>query len=179
MGQSAIAAMEVAGTRGDPGDPWTNDPGPLITPVDAVGWAVLLGVCAGVAGLVILAVVLLCSWRKSRREGKKHNFGVKRSWEQRTFLNFKKQTSVTIPDKGSHYLKKSPSPTGSKLPPGEGGALSPVETEDGSPAKKIQQSTNTEDNTDESETNLDLEYEENEDGSKLGRLFFTVKYSFE
>ena len=27
--------MEVAGTRGDPGDPWTNDPGPLITPVDA------------------------------------------------------------------------------------------------------------------------------------------------
>ena len=28
--QSAIAAME-----GDPGDPWVNDPGPLITPVDA------------------------------------------------------------------------------------------------------------------------------------------------
>merc|ERR1712038_1977727 len=173
MGQSAIAAME-----GDPGDPWVNDPGPLITPVDAVGWAVLLGVCAGVAGLVILAVVLLCSWRKSRREGKKHNFGVKRSWEQRTFLNFKKQTPVTIPDKGSHYLKKSPSPTGSKLPPGESTALSPVETEDGSPAKKIQQSTNTDDNTDASETNLEY-LEENEDGSKLGRLFFTVKYSFE
>ena len=39
------------------------------------------------------------------------------------------------------------------------------------------QSTNTEDNTDASETNLDLEYlEENEDGSKLGRLFFTVSY---
>ena len=38
------------------------------------------------------------------------------------------------------------------------------------------QSTNTEENTDASETNLDLaaEYEENEDGSKLGRLFFTV-----
>ena len=46
---------------------------------------------------------------------------------------------MTIPDKGSHYLKKSPSPTGSKLPPGESTALSPVETEDGSPAKKIQQ----------------------------------------
>ena len=27
--------MEVAGTQEDPGDPWTNDPGPLITPVDA------------------------------------------------------------------------------------------------------------------------------------------------
>merc|ERR1711953_947412 len=175
MGQSAIAAME-----GDPGDPWVNDPGPLITPVDAVGWAVLLGVCAGAAGLVILVVALACSWWRGKREpGKKHNFGVKRSWEQRTFLNFKKQTPVTIPDKGSHYLKKSPSPTGSKLPPGESTALSPVETEDGSPAKKIQQSTNTEDNTDASETNLNLEYEENEDGSKFGRLFFTVKYSFE
>jgi len=184
MGQSAIAAMEVAGTRGDPGDPWTNDPGPLITPVDAVGWAVLLGVCAGVAGLVILAVVLLCSWRKSRREGKKHNFGVKRSWEQRTFLNFKKQTPVTIPDKGSHYLKKSPSPTGSKLPPGEGGALSPINgnndhLEEGSPVKKTQQSTNTEEIPEASETNVDLDYEDNEDGGKLGRLFFTVKYSFE
>ena len=104
---------------------------------------------------------LIPSWRKSRREGKKHNFGVKRSWEQRTFLNFKKQTpvkqcclvflladkkshQVTIPDKGSHYLKKSPSPTGSKLPPGEGGALSPINgnndhLEEGSPVKKTQQ----------------------------------------
>ena len=38
------------------------------------------------------------------------------------------------------------------------------------------QSTNTEENTDATETNFDLaaEYEENEDGSKLGRLFFTV-----
>ena len=86
---------------------------------------------------------------------------MKRSWEQRTFLNFKKQTpvkqcclvflladkkshQVTIPDKGSHYLKKSPSPTGSKLPPGEGGALSPINgnndhLEEGSPVKKTQQ----------------------------------------
>ena len=40
------------------------------------------------------------------------------------------------------------------------------------------QSTNTEENTDASEGgNLDqVEYEENEDGSKLGRLFFTVLY---
>ena len=38
------------------------------------------------------------------------------------------------------------------------------------------QSTNTEENTDGNETNLDVaeEYEENEDGNKLGRLFFTV-----
>ena len=47
---------------------------------------------------------------------------------------------MTIPDKGSHYLKKSPSPTGSKPPPGEGAALSPVAgSDDGSPVKKQQQ----------------------------------------
>ena len=42
------------------------------------------------------------------------------------------------------------------------------------------QSTNTEENTDGNETNLDVaeEYEENEDGNKLGRLFFTVFDSF-
>ena len=51
--------------------------------------------------------------------------------QERSFLNFRKPTPVTIPDKGSHYLKKSPSPTGHKSPPGsEGGGdgvtLSPV-----------------------------------------------------
>ena len=43
------------------------------------------------------------------------------------------------------------------------------------------QSTNTEENTDGNETNMDVaneEYEENEDGNKLGRLFFTVFDSF-
>ena len=44
--------------------------------------------------------------------------------------------------------------------------------------KDVLQSTNTEDNTDASETNLNLEYEENEDGSKLGRLFFTVPFIY-
>ena len=37
------------------------------------------------------------------------------------------------------------------------------------------QSTNTEEIPEASETNVDLEhYEDNEDGGKLGRLFFTV-----
>lgn len=31
-------------------------------------------------------------------------------------------TPVTNPDKGSHYLKKSPSPTGAKSPPGTSSA---------------------------------------------------------
>ena len=37
-------------------------------------------------------------------------------------MNFRKPTPVTIPDKGSHYLKKSPSPTGHRSPPGGGGS---------------------------------------------------------
>ena len=36
------------------------------------------------------------------------------------------------------------------------------------------QSTNTEEIPEASETNVDLDYEDNEDGGKLGRLFFTV-----
>ena len=40
--------------------------------------------------------IFASSWWRSKREGKKPNFGVKRSWEQRTFLNFKKQTPVDI-----------------------------------------------------------------------------------
>ena len=44
------------------------------------------------------------------------------SLQERTFLNFKKTSPVTNPDKGSHYLKKSPSPTGAKSPPGTDGS---------------------------------------------------------
>ena len=51
-------------------------------------------------------------------------------FQDRSFLKFRKPTPVTIPDKGSHYLKKSPSPTGHRSPPGleggEGITLSPV-----------------------------------------------------
>ena len=36
------------------------------------------------------------------------------------------------------------------------------------------QSTNTEEIPEASETNVDLDYVDNEDGGKLGRLFFTV-----
>ena len=38
--------------------------------------------------------------------------------QERNFLNFRKSSPVANPDKGSHYLKKSPSPTGVKSPPG-------------------------------------------------------------
>merc|ERR1712080_583103 len=119
--------MEGVEGVGTPTHGWGTDPGPLITPVDVVGWAVLLGLCGGGAGLAILLTALLCScWRNKRENAsKKHNFGVKRSWDQRNFLNFRKPTPVTIPEKGSHYLKKSPSPTGTRCPPGEDRTVCP------------------------------------------------------
>jgi hypothetical protein len=176
--------MELGLGRGE-APYWGTDPGPFVTPVDVVGWAVLLGLCAGGASLAILLTAVLCScWRNKRENAsKKHNFGVKRSWDQRTFLNFRKPTPVTIPEKGSHYLKKSPSPTGTRCPPGGGEeelGLSPGEDppKTRSLIATSQQSTNTE-QLEPCETTLDETYEENEDGSKLGRLFFTVKYSFE
>lgn len=158
---------------------WLSDPGPIVSPVDAAGWAVLLGLCAGAAGLTILLATALCSCWRNRRDSttKKHNFGVQRSWEERTFLNLRKPTPVTIPEKGA-YLKKSPSPTGSKSPlGGEEGALSPGSGEEG--GRTLVATQQQTDITDHCDTGLDENYEENEDGSKLGRLFFTVKYSFE
>ena len=38
--------------------------------------------------------------------------------QEKSFLNFKRTSPVSNPDRGSHYLKKSPSPTGLKSPPG-------------------------------------------------------------
>lgn len=165
-----------------------GQPGPQIQPVDPVSWLVFVLVCVGVCGVVILGGAIICHF--SRKKGKKkHNFGIKKSWNQeRSFLNFRKPTPVTIPDKGSHYLKKSPSPTGHRSPPGsEGGAgegvtLSPVNEylQRKALITTIQQTNN---NLDEEDGPAVEEVVppvlDNIDPTQLGRLFFTVKYSFE
>jgi len=167
---------------------------PQVEPVDEVGWMVVLVVCVVVAGLATLLVGSVWHCIMKRGTKKKHNFGVKKLRNtERTFLNFKKTSPVTNPDKGSHYLKKSPSPTGNKSPPGtdpyvrRGGSpnnigeevtLSP--TEDYLQRKAIITSPHKL-NKKETETNetVDGNFSENEDGANLGKLFFTVKYSFE
>lgn len=168
---------------------------PQVEPVTEVGWLIVLVVCGGVAGLAILLIgaVWHCIGKRSGHK-KKHNFGVKKLRNtERTFLNFKKTSPVTNPDKGSHYLKKSPSPTGTKSPPGtepclrgtaspnnlgEEVTLSPTEEYlqrkaiITSPQKIIKTNGETNEKNEE-------HYSENEDGANLGKLFFTVKYSFE
>merc|ERR1711971_621594 len=93
---------------------------PLVRPVDAVGWAVLAALCAGGATLLFLLAALarIIVKKKQGSWKKRHNFGVKKSWNQdRTFLSFRKPAPVTIPEKAT-YLKKSPSPTENKTLPG-------------------------------------------------------------
>merc|ERR1712241_817382 len=103
---------------------------------------------------------------------------------ERTFLNFRKSSPVANPDKGSHYLKKSPSPTGIKSPPGcclepnNETSLSPCdEIINGRPLISPSPQLPRKDN--EVDGNPELSYSENEDGPRLGKLFFTIKYSFE
>jgi len=164
---------------------------PQIQPVDPVSWVVFVLVCVAVAGLLLVGAAIFSHFAKKRGK-KKHNFGIKKSWAQeRSFLNFRKPTPVTIPEKGSHYLKKSPSPTGHRSPPGvvEGNGevtLSPVnEYLQRKALITTQQQTNNnlegEDGTDSTTTGLEetIPIDLNQDENKLGRLFFTVKYSFE
>merc|ERR1712241_572527 len=154
--------------------------------MDEVGWMTVLLVCC-VAILVIIAIVIttvyIISYRQ--RQKKKHNFGIKKfKSSERTFLNFRKSSPVANPDKGSHYLKKSPSPTGIKSPPGcclepnNETSLSPCdEIINGRPLISPSPQLPRKDN--EVDGNPELSYSENEDGPRLGKLFFTIKYSFE
>lgn len=152
-----------------------------------VGWMTVLIVCC-VAILLLVAIIVttlyVISYRQ--RNKKKHNFGVKKfKTSERTFLNFRKSSPVANPDKGSHYLKKSPSPTGVKSPPGceitnqsNENNLSPCEE---FVNKKPLISTSPQLPRKENDV-IDgptLSFTENEDGPKLGKLFFTIKYSFE
>jgi len=158
---------------------------PSIQAVDEVGWLTVF-IITCVALFLILAVALttlyVISYRQ--RQKKKHNFGIKKvkSSDKGQFLNFRKSSPVSNPDKGSHYLKKSPSPTGIKSPPGcepnNETHLSPCE-EFINRRPLISTSPQLPRKDNEVDDNPELSYSENEDGPRLGKLFFTIKYSFE
>jgi len=163
--------------------------------LDEIGWMTVLLVCC-VTIVIIIAIIIttlyVISYRQ--RQKKKHNFGIKKfKTAERSFLNFKKTSPVANPDKGSHYLKKSPSPTGIKSPPGcepnNETSLSPCE-EYVNRRPLISTSPQLARKETESEGNPSLSvapptsltsvnYSENEDGAGLGKLLFTIKYSFE
>merc|ERR1711988_550778 len=155
---------------------------PAVELVDEVDWLTVLVVCCIAIFLIvviILSTLYVISYRQKQK--KKYNFGVKKPKNtERTFLNFRKSSPVSNPDKGNHYLKKSPSPTGLKSPPccepNNETSLSPCE-EFINPRPLI--STSPQLPRRDHEENADISFTENEDGAKLGKLFFTIKYSFE
>ncbi|XP_043684991.1 synaptotagmin-4 [Vespula pensylvanica] len=97
--------------RGD-----TED-GPLIRPVEAVSTTTLVALCTG--GAFLICAVAMTWWLcRRRREHTKLN--ADRSLAFRPPR--RKPTAVKSPGSTSHYLKKSPSPTGpAKNPPGTTG----------------------------------------------------------
>ncbi|XP_024943813.1 synaptotagmin-4 isoform X2 [Cephus cinctus] len=91
--------------------------GPLIRPVDSVSTATLIGLCIGIAFLICMAAT---TWWLCRRRREHTKLNSDKSLAFRP--PHRKPTAVKSPGSTSHYLKKSPSPTGpAKSPPGSGG----------------------------------------------------------
>jgi len=88
--------------------------------LDLDSWPILLILSVG-GGLVSLIVIgSICYYLKNKKKKKTYAFGINKK-NTRYFTEPTKKprnpTPVTNPDRGSHYLKKSPSPTGAKDPP--------------------------------------------------------------
>lgn len=88
-----------------------------VIPCFAVSTATLVGLCIG-AGLIVCMAV--ATWWLCRRRRGHTKLGPDKSLAFRP--PHRKPTAVKSPGSTSHYLKKSPSPTGlAKSPPGSGG----------------------------------------------------------
>lgn len=83
-----------------------------------VSWTIAV-VLSVLGFLTILAVILcICYCLKNKNKKKHHAFGIKKNYfKERVSKPARNPAPVTNPSKG-HYLKKSPSPTGNKSPPG-------------------------------------------------------------
>merc|ERR1719410_11742 len=84
-----------------------------------VSWTIAV-VLSILGVLTILAVIVcICYCLKSKNKKKQHAFGIKKNYfgKERVTKPARNPAPVSNPSKG-HYLKKSPSPTGNKSPPG-------------------------------------------------------------
>ncbi|XP_045613625.1 synaptotagmin-4 isoform X2 [Procambarus clarkii] len=88
---------------------YLHDDGPRIRAVDTVSTSGVVWVSVGAAVLVM--VLGAVSWACYRKRGAHKKLG------DRT-VTLRRPTAVKNPQPQSHYLKKSPSPTGPKTPPG-------------------------------------------------------------
>lgn len=157
----------------------------------------LVGIClaAGVFLVGVLAVTCFC------RRGRQHEYGnhtflgggggkkYKMGPEKPLAFHHKKPSAVKSPGGNTHYLKKSPSPTGGKSPPGVCSAVTsptnpeqrspvteggPAEGKNGLPATcQIENERPLTPSKEELDTN---EKETQHNGRDLGQIFFKLRY---
>jgi len=86
--------------------------------IDLGSWPLIMIVSLG-GGLACLVVIAsICYYMKHKKKKKNYSFGInKKNTRYFTPAKPKNPAPVRNPDQGSHYLKKSPSPTGTKDPP--------------------------------------------------------------
>lgn len=96
---------------------WHETGGLDVEQLKIVSWTVVIALSI-FGAITILAICLcVCYYFKSKNKKKQHAFGIKKSYFKDRISKPKNPTHVSNPSKG-HYLKKSPSPTGHKSPPG-------------------------------------------------------------
>ncbi|XP_076231771.1 synaptotagmin 4 isoform X1 [Calliopsis andreniformis] len=170
-----------------------TEDGPLIRPVNSVSTTTVVALCIGAAFL--LCAVAMTWWLcRRRREHTKLNSDKSLAFRP----PHRKPTAVKSPGSTSHYLKKSPSPTGpAKSPPGSGGQTpSPTGSQPsnssqsrtpqgtGTPAQtpsgEVALSIENERDKAEIENNEKMEREKNHTAENnkdnLGQLVFKLRY---
>ncbi|CAH1962680.1 unnamed protein product [Acanthoscelides obtectus] len=179
--------------------------GPQITPVDGVKYPAVAALCLSVAvACVLLAVAAAwyCRRRRARRRAKRHGAD-----QPLAFHMHRRPTAVKSPagatsgpaGVGGHYLKKSPSPTGTgKTPPGmsaphtpsptsgsvgplESGVVSGNQSPDGKPVDTVvaKDAYNTENEKNHYPTKEEMETNEKnlqQNAAYLGQLVFKLRY---
>ncbi|GAB1868651.1 Synaptotagmin-11 [Camponotus japonicus] len=171
--------------------------GPLIRPVESVSTATLVTLCLG-AAFLLCAVAM--TWWLCRRRREHTKLSSDKSLAFRP--PHRKPTAVKSPGSTSHYLKKSPSPTGpAKSPPGSGGQTpSPTGSQSSNPASQprtpqsagtpvqtppVEVAVSIENERDkaELENNEKVEREKNQTAENnkdnLGQLVFKLRYRSE
>lgn len=108
----------AANSKADGTQPMWQETGGLdVEQLKIVSWTIaavlsLLGVIAILGG-----IVCFCYCIKNKNKKKQHAFGIKKNYFKDRVCKPRNPAPVSNPSKG-HYLKKSPSPTGNKSPPG-------------------------------------------------------------
>ncbi|XP_060527141.1 synaptotagmin-11 [Cylas formicarius] len=104
-----------------------GEEGPQILPVHGVTYSTLIAFCIGgtLFGVLIVVITWFCYQRRKRLQAKRNGPD-----QPLAFHSHRRPTAVKSPaGSGTHYLKKSPSPTGpSKTPPGMSSPHTPSPT---------------------------------------------------